>query len=370
MNEVDERRVIDALQAISGGLTVTDQDLREAQARLHEQIPPDPTRRHTAVTAIVAAAAVVAGVIGVMEVTARNDTTPPSPAGRTLEKPAAAAVTLANALDGDAYEGPREDFLAGRPPTQDDVEGLWLLRRPFSAPMVFDAKGNWSLGAPSDPWVGGPYSIRGSSLSRDVLVDYKCSEGPRPFRLSWAAAMADEGSLRLQFTGQLNRCTPADDREVWDRLLPGPSPLADYFREVSTTIGWEPAEVTEISKSFDGFEVGLGEDLYYDPRSGHLLEVLTQGRYRYYDDPERFVVEGTTLPADEGRLTTSQGAETVNLEGTCRGGRFTATLMSGTTPEVDGIAVELHALQVTPTSDGCTSGIAAERVWLRLGLTS
>lgn len=353
MNELDERRVIEALRALPAAITVTDQDLGQAHTRLHEQLPADPSRRPAVVTAIVAAAALVAVIYGVTQVTQRDDAAPVGPADRSQQTTSSAAATLAATLDEDAYEGSRREFLAGRTPVPADVPGLWLLRRPYGGTMVFDADGVWSFESLSMPYLQGDYRLEGDLLTRVVPAEFECVR-EQELVLPWTASLAEDGSLRLQFDGADNVCTPANDREVWDRVVPGPSPIADYLRESVRDLAWERPRT-----------VALEHGVYVAPATGHLMDLSESGSYSYYDDPEKLVA-GDRRPADTGRLTTIENGVTTTVQGTCRGGGFAASALEGTIAEVAGIIPELEAVQLTSTEGDCASGIAADAVWVQL----
>lgn len=352
MTELDERRVVEALRTIPGDLAVTDRDLEQALARLHEELPLRSHRRRTAVAAIAATAAVAAGLLGVAEVTERDDAAPVGPTGQARESDTPSAAALIETLGTTGYSGSGDEFLGGPPPSREDVVGLWLLRQPFPNLIVFDADGRWRVGSTFDPWAGGRYSLEGDALTRTVSTgDCGRREG---LSLPWAAGMAADGSLRLRFTGVLNTCTPADDREVWDRLAPGRSPVRDYLIEATAALTWQ----------LDGFTVNEG--LYFAPRTGNLLEIFRDGRFRFHDFPDEVRLGALDSVAEAGRLTTdhTQGATTVH--GTCRQGDFSVTAMRGRIPEVPGIIADMEALRFTASRGDCSTGIAAGETWVRL----
>jgi len=63
MTTREELRVVEALQAFTGRLAVTEQDLLSASDRFKKNLEPRQPRRRIALVAIVAAAAVVAGTV-------------------------------------------------------------------------------------------------------------------------------------------------------------------------------------------------------------------------------------------------------------------------------------------------------------------
>ena len=63
MNQRDEQRVIEALQAFTGGLIVTENDMLIAGRSLKDNLEPPHPRRRLAIVAVAAAAALVAGFV-------------------------------------------------------------------------------------------------------------------------------------------------------------------------------------------------------------------------------------------------------------------------------------------------------------------
>ena len=87
MNQRDEQRVIEALQAFTGGLTVTEDDMLIASRNLKDNLEPPRPRRRLAVVAVAAVAALVAGFVIFEAVNADDDTDAVEPAGFLRRRP-------------------------------------------------------------------------------------------------------------------------------------------------------------------------------------------------------------------------------------------------------------------------------------------
>ena len=113
MNSQQERRVIEALQALTGGLTVTDHDILEAGGRLQQALAePPPHRRRLVALAVAAVVLLAATVTGVLLTRGDQDAAPAKhPAPHT-----------------DAILGLDDPFLDGPPPTRHELVGLWQYR--------------------------------------------------------------------------------------------------------------------------------------------------------------------------------------------------------------------------------------------------
>ncbi len=143
--------------------------------------------------------------------------------------------------------------------------------------------------------------------------------------------MAADGSLHLKFIGSTNVCTPADDREVWDRIAPG-SPIVGYLGAASADVDWQ----TPTKWNSSG--------MYIAPESGYVLDIADDGRYRYYED------------VTERRLAA-----------TCSGQRLPGTVEIGRTPGVDGYLYDAVVMRLTTTEAGCASTVADQGPWVMLG---
>jgi len=324
VNERDDQRVIEALQALTGGLTVTEQDIVTSGARLRNSLEPPPPRRRLALVVAAAAVVLVAGVAGLLLID-RDDNAAPEPV-TPLPSP---AETLIAALQTDPYAQPEADFLEGAAPTRETLAGLWVLRWPYDqVNLVVDGDGDWSHEGLAERGIGGPSTLVGDTWTRRVAGSPDCGDGGS---LPWKAAIAGDTSLHLQFTGLVNVCTPADDREVWDRIAPG-SPIADYLLAMSADVDWR----LQLSLDSPG--------VYVAPGSGYVLDVAEDSSYSYYED-----------------LTERQ------LAATCSGRHLAGPVEFGRTPAVDGYLFDAKVVRITTTQTGCGSVVAGQGLWVKLG---
>lgn len=334
MTSQQERRVIEALQALTGGLTVTEQDILTANNRLKGSLEPSSPRRRLAMVAIVAAAAVVAGMV-IFQATDDDESSAPQVTNETTT----ATDDLLAALDPDAYAGSTEALAADPAPTLSDLAGVWVLR-PYgdvTIPMQVTGNGSYRYG-PSGPFA--ETTLTGHTWVRDTF-GHDC-----PRTQTYTSAIGPDGSLRLQVAPEDNTCTITDGREVFDPVAPG-TPVADYLLAVSDEVSWQP--------------VGASEDLagfYVAPATGHVLDVDKDGSYRFYDS----LSAAEPVPADQGELSTEPGA----LAGSCTGGTFSGPLETARFPEVEDFLAGTTALRLSADKDQCASSLAANDLWVRL----
>jgi hypothetical protein len=348
VNERDELRVIEALQTLTGGLTVTEEDIITATGRLRDRLePPSPRRR---LPILVAAAAALLGMIGYVAFQAIDrdgNAAPP------VDKPAhGPADDLKAALQADAYGLLNGRFVAGARPTSQDLAGFWLLRAPYSFVISVDRNGSWLAGVPATPDGWGTSTLTGRTwiLRMDAqspwggcVADNALRHNPNGPSQSRRVALARDGSLHAQLSDAV--CTPAEDREVWDRVGPG-SPVADYLLAAAQQAEWQAAP-----------ERFRWNGLYVSPETGHLLVVDKTGSYRYYD-----ALPSASSSADRGTLeSTGEGT----MAGSCAGGHFSGNLETARIPAVDGYLLPFDAIRITTTMDGCAS-IAAQDIWVDL----
>jgi hypothetical protein len=210
--------------------------------------------------------------------------------------------------------------------------------------MFVDANGDWLMGLPAQA-LGGTSTLSGDTWTRRFNENGLCNQ-PRGFSLPWQATIASDGSLHLMFTGRENVCTPADDREVWDRVAPG-SPVSDYLLAMTQEADWQTAP-----RSF------RWTGLYVAPATGHVLEVTDDGNYRYFDT----LTDASLDPADRGEI----GFDGAEATGSCAGGSFTGTAEVTRIPGVDGYLGSYEAVRLATTTDSCASGVTAQDVWVNV----
>jgi len=344
VTERDERHVIEALQALTGGLIVTEDDIIEATGRLQDRLePPSPRRRLLLLVAGVAAAVVLIGYVALQAIDRHGDASPP--ANPPTHSPAA---DLKAALQADAYAIPAGRFTTGARPTYPQLAGLWLLRPPYSFAMFVARDGDWRMDSPTATGAFGTSRLAGHRLTRRLDDRSGCARS-QPLvghSTSWGAALARDGSLRLQLRNTPGTCTPADDREVWDRVDPG-SPVASYLVAAANDVEWQAAP--------GQFK---WERVYVAPKTGHVLEVTPDGHYRYYD-----ALRVRLDAADRGELQSHPGGE---VRGSCAGGDFSGILQVARIPSVAGYVFPHDAIRIRTSTTGCASGVAEEGVWVSL----
>jgi hypothetical protein len=341
MSELDEQRVVDALRAYTGGLTVTDQEIITAESRLRDRLEPPSHRRRLVILAAAVAAVLLVGFFVSQAFDWNQESAPPA------DTPSSPADTLKDALQADAYDVGTAHSFAGVQPTAQDMAGFWMLRLPFSSVMLVDADGDWLMGAPTHPAVFGTSTLAGETWTRRHDERSQCNDNAvRGLFQAWRAALAPDGSLRLEQTGGNPTCTPADNFEVWDRLVPG-APVADYLLAVTQDVAWQAAPV-----SF------RWQGLYVAPATGHVLDVADDGTYRYHDT----LTESSLVAADHGEL----GIDNAGSAGSCVGGSFTGNAEVAQLPGVTGYVGSYDAVRVTTTTNNCASGVAEEDVWVKV----
>jgi hypothetical protein len=343
MTQMDEQRVIDALRAYTGGLTVTDQEIITAESRLRDRLEPPSPRRRLVILAAAVAAVLVVGFFLSRAIDWDQESAQP------VDTPSSPADSLKETLQADAYDLGVTDFTAGTQPTAQDMAGFWLLREPYVGLMFVDADGDWLMGgAPTDPGVFGPSTLVADTWTRRHDERSQCGNdnvGSGLFQ-SWRAAVAADGSLRLEQTGGEPTCTPADSREVWDRVTPG-LPVADYLLAATQEADWQAAP-----RSFGW------QGLYVAPATGHVLEARDDETYRYYDS----LTDASLVAADRGELF----ADGERSSGSCAGGEFAGTVEVAQLPGVTGYVGSYDAVRFDTKSHSCDSGITAQDVWVNV----
>ena len=334
MNQRDEQRVIEALQAFTGGLTVTENDMLIAGRNLKDHLEPPRPRRRLAMVAV-AAAALVAGFVMFEVINADDDSDAIKPA--QTQTP---AEVLTAALEPHAYGVPVDESGAGTPPTAEQLAGFWLLR-PYgdiTLPMFVAGNGSYRLGSDG---ITGASTLSGNTWVRQLGPHSGC-----PRTQSFTTAIAPDGSLRAQVAQADNTCTVTDGLEVWDPVAPG-SPVADYLRAMAGEADWR---ATSVPSGQHG--------VYVAPSTGHVLVVTENGRYRYYDS----LTADELVAADRGELESDAGT----VSGSCTGGSFSGRLETAPIPGVDALLGGSTAIRITADTDSCASNVATEDVWVRV----
>ena len=269
MSSIEERLARD-IAAVTGGVVVTESDLRNAREAIDERIDSGrqwDRRRNGIVAAAAAAVLVVAlGVIAFLTLDGDDETAPPANPGPTTSDPHA-------------------DFLFGKAPTPDLVQGVWRLDNGgvlmrFSPPNLFSLDYEGRLF--HNPGVQGTYAIDGDLIT--VSVDGGPG-GCAGQQLAMRASVPESGMLNLVYT-QPGRdgCATADKDERWfmEQVLPTSQPWADT--DFSSESGWQP--LSDESTLYGSWLAQGG---------GHVLEIDPGGSY--------YVVDESAEPVDRGGWT-------------------------------------------------------------------
>lgn len=357
MNTPEEGRVIAALQALTGGLDMSDNELLDARDRLRRRTstPQGPASRRPVLVLLAAAAAIVL-VLGVLVVQLVRDDDDAAPGPTGTSSP---AEVLTDALVDNPYDLTEGQFLTGEPVTRQNLAGLWFLSLDQAGlpgdsvflpmPMIISRNGWWRSGVATHPLAFGPSRIGGGEWTRILDGRAQCARGAGVdgYEQIADAVIAADGALRINLVSR-TQCTLLDEREVWHRLAPG-SPVLEYFRDTADEIAWGAWDATGETPS---------SGMYVDAATGHVLAVHPDGRYWYYTD----LAERRLLAADRGTLKISADG---SVAGTCRTGTFRGTAQTGNTAPVTGPLVAQKTLRITETVGDCGT-VGDDKVWVRL----
>jgi hypothetical protein len=220
MSTIEERLARD-IAAVTGGVVVTDSDVRDARDVLDSRIDDRRQRNRRRTLAAAVAAAAVIPVVGVAVFQAASDDQSAPP------------VTSAPDQTAD------NPFLAGEAPTPDLLQGVWrvdggTVAMRFSAPdkVAFDQTGRLF----DEPQLKGTYEIQGDQITVTVPAGRGCAG--RTF--SMAASLPEKGTMHVM-TNQPggSRCSPTfAGAEVFEQILP-PGPVFAGIR-FPDKLDWRP----------------------------------------------------------------------------------------------------------------------------------
>lgn len=293
MSSSIEERLARDIAAVTGGVVVTESDLRDARGAVDERIDSRRQRDRRRTVIAVAAATVLIFIVGVtafLTLGGDRETAPPANPRPTTSDPEA-------------------EFLTGRAPSPDLLQGVWRLdnggvQMRFAAPNVisFDTAGRLF----HNPGVHGTYVITGNLIT--VSIDggpAGCGGQEFAMRAALPEPPVGPGALRLVHTrpGTGNCAPEQDERWVMEQVLPASPPMAGLV--FSTQSGWQPL----VSKSAL-YGVWLAEG------GGYVLEMDPGGTY--------YVAGESGEPVDRGRWSLRGGSDltlTSSTESTeCSGG--------------------------------------------------
>ena len=297
MSTLEERLARD-IAAVTGGVVVTESDLKDAHDSVEERLEFGRQRSRRRTVAAVVAAAVVVSIVGVA-VARSLDSDRSVPVGPVAPSESPGAVQTGTASDG--------VWLTGRSPTPELVQGVWredngAVHLRFSAPNAFASDNHGRLF--HDPGLVGTWQLVGDQITINVTGGAAGCAGER---IAMRASLAKEGVLHVVPT----RPTPSRCSFLFngwgalEQVLPT-SPAWAGFRNPDQP-GWRswPAH-----KTLAGLWVAEG--------GGYAMEIGADGTY--------YVADQSGEPVDRGEwsyrdamLTLTSSAQSV---GCSKGGRL------------------------------------------------
>jgi hypothetical protein len=265
MSSIEERLARD-IAAVTGGVVVTDSDLREARKAVDERIDSKRRRDRLRTVAVAAAAAVVLVGAGVTAYLTLGDDD-----GTVL--PAGPEPSVSNS---DA------DYLTGSSPTPDLVDGLWrvdngeiMLKFAKNGTVRFDDRGTLF----SHPVTTGTYAIDGALITVTITDDAQSECVGTEYAMR--ASLPGAGALRYIPDTATGPCTPMPPGQgVLEQVLPTSPSLAGLV--FSKDGGWHP-----LAGKVSLYGVWQAEG------GGHVLEIDRGGTY--------FIADDSGKPVDRGQ---------------------------------------------------------------------
>lgn len=249
MSSIAEQLARD-IAAVTGGVVVSDTDLREARNELHERI--ERTRRgdRLRTVTVAAAAAIVLVALGVAAFVTLNGS------DEVVTQPAA------NPPDS------RLAHLTGTAPTPELLDGFWrlddgktMVRFDMRGAVRFDDQGRLF----SDPLASGTYALDGDRVTV-TITDHDQARCLRR-QVAIRASFPEPGTMRFVLSDTPEACVPMPPGEgVLEQVLPTSRQMAELA--LSAARGWQP-----LSKQTLLHGVWLAEG------GGHLLEMEPGGGY-------------------------------------------------------------------------------------------
>ncbi len=284
MSSIEDRLARD-IAAITGGVIVTESDLRDAREAVDHRYDSRRQQGRRRIVIAAAAAAVLIPVAGfaAFQTLGSDDKSAPQPAepGPT------------DAVD------PNADFLTGDAPTAQLIDGLWrldngelLLLFGEDGTVRFDTHGTLF----SDPVMAGTYEIDGDLITVTTTDDAR-SECTGP-DLTMRASLPESGLMRfVRSDSSSSACSPVPPgRLALEQVLPTNNDLAEL--DFSTGPGWEP-----LSDKAVLYGVWMAEG------GGHVLEIDPDGAYYVADETGGLVDGGQwSLRASDLTMTSSAAA--------------------------------------------------------------
>ena len=276
MSSIEERLVRD-IATVTGGIIVTDSDLREARRAVDERIEGRQRRdRVRTVVGVAAGAAVLAGLgfTAVIATGGQDDDT----------------AQLANRSP--TVADPHSSYLTGEAPTRELLEGIWrvdngesVLQFYDNGTMRIDDRGTLF----SDPGATGTYAIDGDVLTLATTGGARgaCVGTTRTVR----ASFPEPGIMRFVRSDTASTCSYLTfGPGALEKLLPTSDTMAGVI--LSRDRGWQP-----VSDRATLLGVWIAEG------GGHLLEMTSDGSY--------FIADDSGEPIDRGQWALRDSALTL-----------------------------------------------------------
>jgi hypothetical protein len=265
MSSIEERLARD-IAAVTGGVVMTESDLRDAREAVVERIEGRRQRDRRRTVGAAVAAAILLPVMGIVAVQALGG-----------DDKSAPAVDQPTSVNDDV-----EAFLTGRNPTPELVVGVWrvrngalMLRLSADGEIRYDDGGRLF----SDPFTVGTYSIAGDLITVDLQGE--CAGEQFAMR----AALPEAGVMNVVQTpsGQATCGFDANERWVLEQVLPTNN---EYLAGLEIS----ESEVADLRPPPNS--VWLHGD-WMAQGGGHVLELAPDGSY--------YIAEGSGDVVDRGR---------------------------------------------------------------------
>jgi hypothetical protein len=354
MNSVDEQRVIEGLQALTGGLVVTEQDITDAHSTLQDRLQPHKPRRARVVIAVAAIAAAIVAGFTLVNTLGSHDTAPP--VVTTTDTPSLL-------LDPRAWDLTDQEFMAGVQPTRGDLVGLWHVRTSDDSWLVFFGSNGFTTTTNGGGLLNGKegnqgtWQLQAGTLTTRITSGFCVTPTARPEDLvsSSRVVLMPDGSLHIltrphdlgvHKKGGLCRGA-AGDRMLIDRVAPGSSRFVDSFQPQDDA-WFSPSRHNELSLP----------GVWVSADANWLLTVDLDLSYRAFRNGDP-----TTTPVDEGRLALSSDGL---LRATCRGGGASAQVQLTSNQPIDGLVNQLLMLRGSYVDNTCGLAIGATLDWRKV----
>ncbi len=269
MSSIEERLARD-IAAVTGGIIMTDSDLREARLEVEQRTARRSGRRTVTAAVAAVAAAVLIPVLGVAAFETFGGDDKGAPAAKPPTDPS----------DGNA------DFLTGSVPTPQLIAGVWredngttVVQFREDGTVRFDQHGT-IFGQPATT---GTYEIDGDVITVTATDDARSGCSGKQFAMH--AALPESGAMRSVRTIEtLDDCSlTGPGRLVWEQVLPTSQGLTEMV--LSQDPGWK--RVSDKATLYGlWLAEGGGQAIEIDPGGSYFLagesgEPVDQGTWSF-----------------------------------------------------------------------------------------